>query len=86
MSLNKHRSGICLTVDQKTHCLPSWIQHGYIGDLSDCRSENALPAIMDTACYSLLTLRKLLLRAGDIEVNPGPSRTDTRTDLCNYTP
>ena len=37
---------------------------------------------MDTACYTLVTLRKLLLRAEDIEVNQGPSRTDTRTDLC----
>ena len=27
-------------------------------------------------------LFKLLLRAGDIEANPGPSRTDTRSDLC----
>ena len=32
--------------------------------------------------YILVTLRKLLLRAGDIEANPGPSRTDTRSDLC----
>ena len=47
-----------------------------------CRSENVLPAIMHTACYTLVTLRKLLLRAGDIEANPGPSRTDTRSDLC----
>ena len=45
------------------------------------RSENLLPAIMDTACYTLVTLRKLLLRAGDNEANPGPSRTDTRSDL-----
>ena len=37
---------------------------------------------MDTACYTLVTLRKLLLRAGDIEANPGPNRTDTRSDLC----
>ena len=41
-----------------------------------------MPAIIDTACYTLVTLRKLLLRAGDIEANPGPSRTDTRSDLC----
>ena len=37
---------------------------------------------MYTACYTLVTLRKLLLRAGDIEANPGPSRSDTRSDLC----
>ena len=37
---------------------------------------------MDTARYTLVTLRKLLLRAGDIEANPGPSRSDTRSDLC----
>ena len=47
-----------------------------------CRSENVLSAIMDTACYTLVTLRKLHLRARDIEANPGPSRTDTRSDLC----
>ena len=27
---------------------------------------------MDTACYTLVTLHQLLLRAGDIEANPGP--------------
>ena len=37
---------------------------------------------MDTACYTLITLCKLLLRAGDIEANPGPRRTDTKSDLC----
>ena len=42
-------------------------EQAQIGDLSDCRSENALPAITDTACYSLVALRKLLLRAGDQE-------------------
>ena len=53
-----------------------------VGDFSNCRAENALPAIIDTACYTFVTLRKLLLRAGDTEVNLGPSRTDTRSDLC----
>ena len=53
-----------------------------VGDSFKCRSENVLPAIMDTACYTLVTLRKLLLRAGDIEANPGPNRTDTRSDVC----
>ena len=53
-----------------------------VGDSFKCRSENVLPAIIDTAGYTLVTLRKLLLRAGDIEANPGPSRTDTRSDLC----
>ena len=52
-----------------------------VGDSFKCRSENVLPAIIDTAGYNLVTLRKLLLRAGDIEANPGPSRTDTRSDL-----
>ena len=37
---------------------------------------------MHTACYTLVTLRKLLLRAGDIEANPAPSGTVTRSDLC----
>ena len=37
---------------------------------------------MDSACYTLVTLRKLLSRAGDIEANPGPNRTGTRSDLC----
>ena len=53
-----------------------------VGDSFKCRSENVLPAIIDTAGYTLVTLRKLLLRAGDTEANPGPSRTDTRSDLC----
>ena len=53
-----------------------------VGDSFKCRSGNVLPAIMDTVCYTLVTLRKLLLRAGDIEANPGPSRTDTKSDLC----
>ena len=53
-----------------------------VGDSFKCRPENVLPAIIDTACYTLVTLRELLLRAGDIEANPGPSRTDTRSDLC----
>ena len=65
------------------NCLPHDVfEQTQIGDLSNCRSEDALPAIMDTACCTLVTVRKLLLHAGDIEVNPGPSRTDTRTDLC----
>ena len=38
--------------------------------------------IMDTACYTLVTLCKLLLRTGDIGANPGPRRTDTKSDLC----
>ena len=53
-----------------------------VGYSFKCRSENVLAAIMDTACYTLVTLRKLLLRAGDTEANPGPSRTDTRSNLC----
>ena len=53
-----------------------------VGDSFKCHSENVLPAIIDIACYTLVTLRKLPLRAGDIEANPGPSRTDTRSDLC----
>ena len=69
MFLNKHRSGIRLSVVQKMYCL-------------QCNTENVLSAIMHTACYTLVTLRKLLLRAGDNEANPGPSRTDTRSDLC----
>ena len=56
-----------------------------VGDSFKCRSENVLPAIIDTAGYTLVTLRKLLLCAGDIEANPGPSRTDTRSDLCIIT-
>ena len=44
-----------------------------VRDSFKCRSENVLSAIMDTACYTLVTLRKLLLRIGDIEANPGPS-------------
>ena len=65
------------------NCLPHDVfEQTQIGDLSNCRSEDALPAIMDTACCTLVTVRKLLLHAGDIDVNPGPSRTDTRTDLC----
>ena len=48
-----------------------------VGDSFKCHLENVLPTIIDTACYTLVTLRKLLLRAGDIEANPGPSRTDT---------
>ena len=43
---------------------------------------NVLPAIIDTAGYTLVSLRKLLLRAGEVEANPGPSRSDTRSDLC----
>ena len=44
-----------------------------VGDSFKCRSENVLPIIMDTPCYTLVTLRKLLSRAGNIEANPGPS-------------
>ena len=53
-----------------------------VGDSFKCHSENVLPAIIDTACYTLVTLRKLLLRPGDIEANPGPSSTNPRSDLC----
>ena len=56
-----------------------------VGDSFKCRSENVLPAIMDTACYTLVTLPKLLLHAGDIEANPGPSRTDTSLVCVLYT-
>ena len=84
---SKNRPTLALLAYMFITVLPHDVfEQAQIGDLSDCRSENALPAIMDTACYTLVTLRKLLLRAGDTEVNPGPSRTDTRTGLCNYTP
>ena len=53
-----------------------------VRDSFKCHSENVLPAIIDIAYYTLVTLRKLLLRTGDIEANPAPSGTVTRSDLC----
>ena len=80
---SKNRLSLALLAYMFITVLPHHVfEQTQVGDLFKCRSENVLPAIMHTACYTLVTLRKLLLRAGDIEANPGPSRTDTRSDLC----
>ena len=81
---SKNRLSLALLVYILITVLPHDVfEQTQVGDSFKCRSENVLPAIIDTAGYTLITLRKLLLRAGDIEANPGPSRTDTRSDLCD---
>ena len=79
---SKNRLSLALRAHRFITVLPHHVfEQTQVGDLFKCRSENVLPAIIDTAGYTLVTLRKLLLRA-DIEANPGPSRSDTRSDLC----
>ena len=84
---SKNRLSLALLAYMLTTVLPHDVfEQTQVGDSFKCRSENVLPAIIDTAGYTLVTLRKLLLRAGDIEANPGPNRTDTRSDLMYYSP
>ena len=80
---SKNRLSLALLAYMLITVLPhDAFEQTQVRDSFKCRSENVLPAIIDTAGYTLVTLRKLLLRAGDIEANPGPSRSDTRSDLC----
>ena len=84
---SKNRLSLALLAYMLITVLPHDVfEQTQVRDSFKCRSENVLPAIIDTAGYTLVTLRKLLLRAGDIEANPGPNRTDTRSDLMYYSP
>ena len=54
---SKNRLSLALLAYMFITVLPHDVfEQTQIGDLSNCRSENALPAIMDTACYTLVTL------------------------------
>ena len=80
---SENRLSLALLAYMFTTVLPYGVfEQTQVGDSFKCHSENVLPAIIDTACYTLVTLRKLLLRPGDIEANPGPSRTNPRSALC----
>ena len=80
---SKNRLSLALLAYMFITVLPHDVfEQTQFGDSFKCHSENVLPATIGTACYTLVTLRKLLLRAEDIEANPGPSRIDTRSELC----